>query len=428
VEKTVWSAFGLWALVCTAACGQILGIEDHRFAGSAGGGVTEPADGVVPSCDDYCEAVVTNCDADPIQAFSNNDLQDCLAFCSHLPPGSAPDETGVNSVSCRAHYAAEASGAERDLLACPAAAPGGGTPATDVSSCGSNCDAYCDVYAQVCPEQADSQCAARCPGLPDRGEYSAQADFAEGSDSIQCRIAHLTAAARAKVNAENATNDETRATEEKYRVAHCGHSKLRPSLLADDMPCDLKSSEAPNCADYCKLIQTACVSDNKVYDNPEQCVKVCESGFATPTGVPTGVPDINQDTLSCRRWHAYFALTDDPGTHCTHAGPAGGGHCGDNGNGDPCPGYCSLLKRACGERYGTTFRSDAECATACSALSGSQTNAKYSVTGEDVLTNTYACRVHKLTRIFAATSDSAAGESAVSCDAGVFPADTCSGL
>jgi len=395
--------------VSALACGPIIGIEDHRFVADAAVADTAQA------CERYCDDVLKNCGGDAVQAFRQNDRSDCLAWCSHLPPGKRPDETSGNSVSCRAHYAREASGEERDVMFCPAAAPGGGSREGE-ASCGTNCDAYCGVYEQVCPESADDECTSRCPGIPDRQAFSSGSDFSAGDDTIQCRLAHLTAASRAKFDAEAAQDSDVRKRNEDYRKLHCGHAKLRPDLNANDMPCDLKASKAPNCADYCQLVQTACTASNQVYDDTNQCLRVCEKAFPAPAGVPMNMPDTTEDTLWCRRWHAYFALTDEPRTHCGHAGPSGTGHCGK-----PCPVYCSLLQSACRMKFTSTFSSQAQCEAACEGLPG--VDGGYSIAAEITRTDSYQCRIHKIAEVLG-SSGSGTGTGMAACN-GAFPADEC---
>jgi hypothetical protein len=210
-----------------------------------------------------------------------------------------------------------------------------------------------------------------------------------------------------------ATDDATRTNENKYRMLHCGHSRLRPALLADDNPCDLKAEQAPNCDDYCKLIQVACTSDNRVYDDAAQCLGVCKNGFPTPEGVPLNAPDQSQNTLSCRRWHAYYALTNGADEHCPHAGPGGADVCGGI-----CQVYCSLLQQSpCKSRSDKAFASPEECEQKCQGLNFGGGKGQYGVMAESVRTNTYQCRLHQLSIAIAA------GDSA-KCDH-VLPSDSC---
>lgn len=403
-RSSVW----VLALFCVlvAACKNLIGIEDHRFTGDGG-----TADGA-SSCAAYCDAVLQSCDREPFEAFQNGNRDDCIAWCSHLPAGTDPDAGTGNSVSCRTHFAIESSRAEGDTEFCPAAAPGGGSPGASMT-CGSNCAAYCHVYAQVCPELKDDRCPELCLGLPDIQSYSATRDFEGGDDTVQCRIAHLTAASHYKADFD-ATGDKD---QDAQRKAHCGHSQLVPNVDMNGLPCDLPVGTAPNCEDYCKLTEVACgANTTRVYDDEAQCLAVCKHGFATPKGVgPTD--DQSEDTLECRRWHAYFALTGNASEHCSHAGPGGAGHCGQL-----CPTYCRMLERGCGERYRTEFADNAACESACGELKATGSPA-YNVKDEAVRTDTYQCRLYALSKVFVAIESG--DTSGTDFCARAFPQDAC---
>jgi hypothetical protein len=129
--------------------------------------------------------------------------------------------------------------------------------------------------------------------------------------------------------------------------------------------------------------------------------------------VPLNDPDDEHDTLSCRRWHAYYALTISAADHCPHAGPGGAGHCGDI-----CPAYCALLaKSPCKTRYDQAFPTSQDCERKCMGLDFTDDNGTYSVMDESVRTNTYQCRLHQITLAIAAGD-------ATKCNH-VLPADTC---
>lgn len=290
---------------------------------------------------------------------------------------------------------------------CPAAAPGGGSP-DQTPACGSNCEAYCSVYAKVC-SQPDPDCMQHCPGVPDRGAYNAGEDFNGFHDTIQCRLAHLNAAARYKADKDAANT-----------AVHCGHSALKPSLLNDGLPCDLQPDEVPTCQDYCQLVKVGC-KDEPVYDSDEQCKRVCERGFAPAKGLPKGEVDRTEDTLNCRRWHAYFTFEDSQ-THCSHAGPGGAGHCGGPG---VCPAYCSMLASACKDRFKTDYPSAQNCISDCEALTSgkSEEQLRYNVQGEEVLTDTYQCRLHAIVKVFE-NMGGGSGMGMALC-AKAFPKDKC---
>jgi hypothetical protein len=382
-------------LALQTSCESIIGLEDRTLVTNDGGGDL-PVPGS-PLCKSYCSDVKENCKPPNLDAYKSD--EDCLAMCSFLPPGkSEATETKGNSVSCRAKYAKEAASVERDAMFCPAAAPGGGSPAI-MTSCGSNCEAYCGLHKAICPDKEQKDCLNKCRAIPDEGKYSAANDYL-GGDTIQCRIAHLTAAAQAKHDGSDAD-----------RADHCGHALLRASL--GDRPfCDLPPQTEPNCRDYCKLVQQACTV-HPVYDNAPQCEKACESFVKGKNTDAMNVQDSSQDTLACRRWHAYFAFDDAAETHCPHSGPTGDGHCGKI-----CPAYCAMLKKGCPTQFPTEFPGGmAACETACAGLPGfKEIELGYDLASEETRTNTLQCRVRYLVESFSGGDTCAKA----------FPKGTCS--
>lgn len=398
----------LLALALTAgACKSIIGLEDHSFVdGDAG----RPQADLKATCDTYCTDAVKNCTADGVQAYRKDSRDDCLALCEHLPAGATDAKSG-NSASCRAHYANDAARGEQEQASCPAAAPGGGSP-EHMPACGTNCQTYCSVYKQVCGDTsfADAQCEARCPGIFDRNAYSASADFDGADDTIQCRMAHLTAASYYKKQANDGE-----------RKKHCGHSKLHPNLANDGLPCDLQPDKPPSCDNYCQLVMTAC-GEHPQYDDLDQCTKFCRAALkAVPLSMGSPV-DNGNDTLNCRRWHAYSALFEET-SHCSHAGPSGDGHCGEN----VCTTYCSLLENACTTRFKKDFPTGADqCRLQCEKLTnGAVKDLGYSLDKSETRENTFFCRVRNLVKM-SENRMSGNGMGMVACDKpGLFPADAC---
>jgi hypothetical protein len=394
------SSFLLACLLLVAGCELIIGLEDHTLA--VDGGTTDTDSAL---CKRYCSRVTTSCKAQELEAYANE--ENCLAVCALLPPGKADaSETSRNTVSCRAHFAEEAATHfEEAEEYCPAAAPGGGSPGME-NRCGDNCQAYCQLYGEVCSDvpnlKEQKNCMDKCRALPDRGSFGATTDFM-GGDTIQCRLAHLTAAAVAK---REANADETK--------LHCEHASLRASL-GDRPYCDLPKASEPNCTDYCKLVDQACDA-NPVYASIADCEAFCKT---LPPGKNTnddGVQDSTSNTLACRRWHAYFAFDDAAATHCPHAGPSGDGHCGM----PICAAYCSMLEQgSCKERFKTEFPGAGgkdTCVSACKTLTGGKDiDLGYNLNDERVHTNTFECRI-------AALVD--ASKDAKLCSK-VFPEDTC---
>ncbi|MET0386541.1 MAG: hypothetical protein ABW321_11310 [Polyangiales bacterium] len=377
-----------------AACKNLIGIKDHEFTDDA------PSGDLQVACQGYCDDVLQHCTAESVQAYRNNSEEDCMAVCTHLPIGEQSGATEGNSVSCRASYAAKANGAERDLMNCPAAAPGGGGPSAN-PACGTNCEAYCQLFGEVCNDgETPDKCVQQCGGLRDLGEFQAERDYTQANDTIQCRIAHVTAAAHSKVAASEASSEADRTAEKNLQTLHCGHAEIKPKRLANDgEPCDLPPNTPVRCEDYCKLVMVACV-DFPVYASATECMNVCERGLLTEvdrTGLPKNTVDSSENTVTCRRWHAYFSL-GTPEEHCSHAGPGGGGHCGI----EPCDVYCSLLQRGCRDRFTSVYGDDAAmCSAECrDKLTGGQREQPYNIDAEETRTNTYQCRLHNLALVF----------------------------
>jgi hypothetical protein len=383
----------LCLLPLLASCEQIIGLEDRVLVED--GSVASTQDTAL--CKGYCTDVMSSCKAPNLDAYTSED--NCLSMCSFMPQGK-PDasETSKNTASCRAHYAHEAASVESDTKFCPAAAPGGGSPSTaNTARCGDNCESYCGLYASICPDSKQSDCPAKCRALPDPGKYSASTDYM-GGDTIQCRIAHLTAAAQAKRDDNNTD-----------RKDHCGHALLRAGL--GERPfCDVPNATVPNCTDYCKLIMQAC-GDHKVYDSVEQCEKFCDKGLEKGTNtvettskddsgkeVKMMVQDQTKDTLACRRWHGYYAYNDMEVAHCPHGGPTGDGHCGMS----ICQVYCATLERGCEKQFDSEFpMGQSQCVTACKALPGvKDRDMGYDLTSEEARTDTLQCRFRQLVDAF----------------------------
>jgi hypothetical protein len=382
-------------LTLMSGCEAVAGLKDRTLVTNGDASVDVSRDTL---CKDYCDDALANCSAD-MNVDVYKSAEDCKSLCKALPVGKPTDKSG-NTVSCRAHYAAQASNLESEDSNCHAAAPGGGTPNNDMKpTCGSNCEGFCSIYEAVCPD-ADlkiSDCRTKCEALPDEKSYSVARDF-KGGDTIQCRLAHLTAAARAKE-----MNDDAQ------RRMHCGamggHASLKP-LLDGVLPyCDLVPYE-PHCEDFCKLVSHAC-TEHPVYDEGT-CMAVCAK-----LDPGTDASDSTNDTLACRRWHAYFALNSpsDAGYHCSHASPYGDGHCGTK-----CGSYCRLLNKTCKDQFSSAFSSagkeDAQqmaCETACGSLTGVDATPAgttgYDIKGESVMLDTLQCRVRQIARAAAASGD-----------------------
>jgi hypothetical protein len=131
-----------------------------------------------------------------------------------------------------------------------------------------------------------------------------------------------------------------------------------------------------DCETYCDRTMANCTGSNAQYSGSDTCMASC-------THFPEGtLADTSGNTLGCRIYHAGNAATD-PTTHCIHAGPSGGGACGN-----PCDGFCSLVVAECPTQY----PSASDCATVCATYA---TTPPYSaaVTGGDDL----SCRIYHAT-------------------------------
>jgi hypothetical protein len=136
-----------------------------------------------------------------------------------------------------------------------------------------------------------------------------------------------------------------------------------------DMPGD------PLCEEYCDVLFQGCNGNLAQYDTPSECMEVCAT---LPRDGMDG--DVSGNSIQCRIYHAGVAVDTDPGFHCPHAGPTGGGVCVD----EPaplCDSYCGFMIETCPG----TFANVEACQTACDA---------YPDTGAlgDRMGNTAQCR------------------------------------
>jgi hypothetical protein len=129
------------------------------------------------------------------------------------------------------------------------------------------------------------------------------------------------------------------------------------------------------CENYCTLIEANCTGANDQFASMQNCLDTCES---YPRGMLT---DTMGNTLGCRIYHS-MAAASDPGTHCGHAGPLGGGECGE-----PCESFCTIAMGQCPMAYASM---DA-CMTACAGYRAGMYNTM-ATSG-----NTLACRMYHLT-------------------------------
>ncbi len=94
----------------------------------------------------------------------------------------------------------------------------------------------------------------------------------------------------------------------------------------------------PTCASYCDTITANCTDANAQYADHDACMAYCQTWASLEAGTAA---DTDVNTIGCRTYHAGVAA-DDPGLHCDHAGPSGGGVCGTW-----CDNYCDLMDHNC---------------------------------------------------------------------------------
>jgi hypothetical protein len=177
-------------------------------AGEGLGGTGEGGAGgapVVLDCEQYCEWMDASCTAANAQYPDEAQcLQSCAAF---------PTTAGDNSLACRIGFAALAS---TDAANCDAAGPAG------IGECGTPCEAYCNLMLAYCPHEADgaslNACMTECGTVPENN-ITTFSYPAPGGDTLACRIAHATNAA--KDTDPNGAN----------RLLHCNHA------AGDAAPC-----------------------------------------------------------------------------------------------------------------------------------------------------------------------------------------------
>lgn len=145
-------------------------------------------------------------------------------------------------------------------------------------------------------------------------------------------------------------------------------------------------SAAVSCGDYCAAVMKNCTGATAQYGSEAECTAACTM---LETAGKLGMPaDTSGDTVGCRLYHAGAAAMD-AATHCAHAGPFGGGVCGDL-----CENFCTLATATCKTEYPDA----ATCATDCMGYAKDPAYS-YQATG-----NNYACRAYHLT---AAVADAA---------------------
>ena len=146
-----------------ASSGGANGGSDEMTAGA--GGADTPVQ--LSHCENYCDAVVKNCKGKYEQYRT---FDQCIEVCKRLPAGTPGDEN-VNTVECRIRQARFAE--SEAFLYCKSAGPLG------AGKCGSNCVSYCSLMDATCNKSStegnvelsyfDSTqaCLSNCAAIPD---------------------------------------------------------------------------------------------------------------------------------------------------------------------------------------------------------------------------------------------------------------------
>lgn len=326
------------AIALLSSCEMIADIPERSL-------VSEP-------CDQFCELAGKLCTG----TYSIYKPAECNAVCALY---SKEDR------QCRLDELKklERSGEDEASLYCANASLSGG----DGVCGGSSCKVYCNAVSKVCADFAEStvhypdadgsnaqECETKCAIVPDRtrlphdrGESTFDVVRDHEGDTLQCRFVHLSLAAQSVDLADD----------------HCLHAYVNPQPMGmgkNEPPwCGSpKTDGVPRCEDYCEVNIAACVDDQKVYDNKNQCLNACKA-------LPLGKLDTSGGTnsVACRKYHSYNAGVYDgkADVHCKHAGPGGAGVCGDD-----CESLCLLVAKACPDEYESEFGGAAQrCQKSC---------------------------------------------------------------
>jgi hypothetical protein len=363
-------------LALVASCANLIDLEE-RTVGDGGVAAGDPG------CETYCTLAEQRCTPDAgLQLFS--DKARCLAVCAKFDKGDPAAPLG-NTLACRITKL-KALGADQveAPLTCPAAGPGGGAAAGEdpSSGCGSDCAGYCALRRTICDlDKDEAACLFKCAALPNPvRSFNAGADFASGQDTLQCRIAHVSAA-----EGYHAAGDPS------WRN-HCDHSGIVSSTQ-----CDVNDKDHPEiairCEDFCKLNLAAC-GGSPVYESAQQCEAVCKkfepanlvaptSGNTLALGKLLDMP--RQNTVRCRRTRTYEILNRaDPKKP---ADPMLASDCGDSSlastscGAGKCESYCALAKAACPAQFASSdFKNElTSCESKCAAFPDFGPDKPYSV-------------------------------------------------
>ncbi len=344
---------------------------------------SEPVNTDSALCKKYCDEALAVCTGE-YELFKTKGS--CLSVCALLDEGPADlkEAPNTNTVACR--YVA-LQGAKLEVDECQGAAV-----ASQI--CGTPCQTYCKIQPDVCGdvpteiklEQDD--CEHQCEGVPMTPSFSMVDNYTD--DSIQCRLIHLVTAAAGT----------------EFTTQHCPHARLASPLKCGE-------GNDINCQNYCQTVTAACTGDLTQFTSQEACEQTCLALPPGKMGESTG------NTLACRHYHAYSALSD-PEKHCSHAGPITDGHCGGPDT-ENCESYCVLAEKACATEFTDKYESPADCIETCTPLPGSTYDSKYPPLQSD------AGDTQVVQRFIQAATKVLGQEPGATCD-DVFEADSLLGL
>jgi hypothetical protein len=371
-------------LLSFASCQKVIGLPDEQPTYAGGAGAPKPVK-ASQACNDYCAAAMAQCGEGQDAPAVYSDENSCRKFCTKLEEDEYIVKMGtrtVDPIECRTRWVNDN---ENPIASCSAGSPTGG------AECGNICELYCELYRDTCTDfceddpsvctvPPEDDCVRQCESLRVDGKsatlkggtYDQVANY--NDDSLQCRVLHLV----------NAISGGT---------THCGHSGFNSNSHCVDDP-----TAAPNCSEYCKVVEGACTADGDtaVYESLDQCAAVCDAmtdadllgtngdGAYTADGPPEDSPN----TIGCRRTHSYFAFAA-PENHCSHAGPLGAPACVE-----PCESFCVLKQQAC---PADPEQTDEQCMAECAKIEGANEAPDYTVAaGKDG--GDFNCRVLHLVR------------------------------
>jgi len=244
----------------------------------------------------YCDALAAQC---PQHSMNSTVCQIAMNNVT-LGGGGAMSDGDKNTINCRWKYL-------QDPLynntpnACQYAGPSGG------GRCGAVLPNICDIATNVCSMQStasypdSASCQTGLSLLANQWGYTLGAT-AHYENSLECRVYHAIAYLSTGMN------------------VHCGHYGL-PSPQ-----CNM--AVLTNAAHYCSTLEYNCgngTSANAQFAMGQQCLATAAGYLDDATDDARN--DNTGNNLGCREYHSQAARSST--VHCEHAGPSGGGYCGN---------------------------------------------------------------------------------------------------